>query len=1463
MCDLNITGLVDIIADTINTDTLILNNTNLKELIEKIDEYTILKIIPKYDSNNTLLPVGQQINEIRFYKYDKDYDVAISNTGLMVKMIIPILGVDTIVWYNVNEKIAEFDGKFINIETDLGTIHGQLDTQGSAIAALEEQILESLALTGFASLSALLTGINSAIATKANKFVSVHPLFLEEIQDADNNLKLLYNTSHFTSNLSNELEINDLYLNTKFDKYSVERQYPPNVFDSKIAETTISFLGFQSVFYQEIYLTNINNSYGNGTYKLYSSSRFPYTEKSVLFDFILGPTARGEWANNQYSNGVYVANPPYYIVNDYQGDFLVVEFPFLINLTKFSFRQYNTYELANSPALWRFYGSTDGINWVVIPEASNDVNELTDLDYTGTYPTYTHTLQNMASPYKYLGFTINKLLYSAISSTSLILNEVIFYGKEYISLPYEIIDRSELISSNFTTINEVISDLNNKDLFFNANKIGIGIQNPSTSLDVVGSISTDTKILFHQSVSLPQSGINGSVGDRLILYQGGPGIYPYSIGVNTNDLWFSIPDNSTYSYYINGDKKLLINTNGNIGIGTNDTQTYKLYVNGDTYTNNITANNITANSLIGAFTKYSSIREYPPKIYDSFTAETTTSFLNQNVYYQTFTLSGASYGNGVYEIYSSTTNTTNTKEQFFDKNLTTTSTFSINQYTNGLYSGTNSIIQGDTQGDWIILKVPEFSALIGIEFTARPSYIERAPGTWKFYGSINGTNFEEITEASQRTNITTTAYIGTNNVYTKTLNTQSKAYNYFGIVVDKLAGYPSTIYTTLNWNEIKFYCKTLLSQNDDLINTDILRTYDYSTLTETDVINMLGSKNMHFDNNKIGIGVTNPSNTLDVNGIVKSTNLDITGNANILGLTYTGYIGIGTTNSVSKLTINPIVVDRYNFNHSNAVATLTHQTPTSTTTLNDPKPIIHLCRQGTSIQSYGAKATFSLCRYVNEGVASRTRLDLSLAHTYYDDINIISFRSDGRIGIGKTDPNYTLDVVGGINSSSGLLENGTLLTTKYLQIANINNHFNSSNIYSVNGNIGIGIQNPAQKLHILGNEIIQNGYLNVNGGNPYATNNNFMLSGSLCIGDITSNYGGGTTGWNTNTAGLLMECQDNTEIGIHDANNRLVSLMYYKGGSDNYITYGREMYENTRPNYYQFRCNNKFQVYISGATSGWQYFTIEPTSLWGDGCTTASETAGTQFLTMRNMMFQNPHIVSSSVGGTANIRFGRAGGVSTGTYWDTGLKSNGEFLIGKEGGDTGLHIKTDGSLDIQSSGTTIGNFRHINLTQGIGIGYNSISASGTNTDQDITISSKGNGYVNITNRLNVNTGINNVIRKFNFVNHQWTTIANTDYRHDIDITNIGYFTSATGVKHRNIVITAFQNMGYYGGSSYCGYYQLFLNNYDPAAQGGFSSYRTISNDRYGYLEIGSFNMLYFYTNNTENLNVSISIMIEN
>ncbi len=57
---------------------------------------------------------------------------------------------------------------------------------------------------------------------------------------------------------------------------------------------------------------------------------------------------------------------------------------------------------------------------------------------------------------------------------------------------------------------------------------------------------------------------------------------------------------------------------------------------------------------------------------------------------------------------------------------------------------------------------------------------------------------------------------------------------------------------------------------------------------------------------------------------------------------------------------------------------------------------------------------------------------------------------------------------------------------------------------------------------------------------------------------------------------------------------------------------------------------------------------------------------------------------------------------------------------------TGLPLYVTGGIDADTNGIE---FRHSNATQGIGIGYNTIYAAGSNPDQDLTLKAKGNSKI--------------------------------------------------------------------------------------------------------------------------------------
>ena len=101
------------------------------------------------------------------------------------------------------------------------------------------------------------------------------------------------------------------------------------------------------------------------------------------------------------------------------------------------------------------------------------------------------------------------------------------------------------------------------------------------------------------------------------------------------------------------------------------------------------------------------------------------------------------------------------------------------------------------------------------------------------------------------------------------------------------------------------------------------------------------------------------------------------------------------------------------------------------------------------------------------------------------------------------------------------------------------------------GKFGVGTVNPLARLDVLG-------AANIWSGDRHAVVQGYMAPGTLTIGNTATNFGGGT-GWNPNTAGLMFEASDSTEIAVHDYGTRLASFMYYEGGATNRMTIGRDM----------------------------------------------------------------------------------------------------------------------------------------------------------------------------------------------------------------------------------------------------------------------------------------------------------------
>jgi len=196
-------------------------------------------------------------------------------------------------------------------------------------------------------------------------------------------------------------------------------------------------------------------------------------------------------------------------------------------------------------------------------------------------------------------------------------------------------------------------------------------------------------------------------------------------------------------------------------------------------------------------------RQYPSRLYNSAASFTTTTFLAQNVYTKTLTLNndGSTYDYGVYTLWWSTNQSGYLVNSLFDFNTTTEFRWNVggspNIYALGVYTGSNYILN-DYKGDWIIIKLVKEIKLTKLTFFNTANYLRGAPGKWKIYGSLDGNNWEYIEDASNT--LEKVVYSGdAGRSYTKSNIYSTKAYLYFGLVINEIAGATGFGFSIAEW----------------------------------------------------------------------------------------------------------------------------------------------------------------------------------------------------------------------------------------------------------------------------------------------------------------------------------------------------------------------------------------------------------------------------------------------------------------------------------------------------------------------------------------------------------------------------------------------------------------------------------------------------------------------------------------
>jgi len=194
-------------------------------------------------------------------------------------------------------------------------------------------------------------------------------------------------------------------------------------------------------------------------------------------------------------------------------------------------------------------------------------------------------------------------------------------------------------------------------------------------------------------------------------------------------------------------------------------------------------------------------RQFPPKLWDTndLGATEKASFFNGvKCFENTFTINTATYGNGTYKCWYSSTAYPNTDvlrspSTLFNKNITTGNpNWYFNNYdtTTGEYKPANlleeirgkPLIDVNYLGDWMTIKLPLKIVLKSYNFIPYSISTARAPCDYRIYGSNDGIIWDLIIEEK---GVPATEYT-TNSNYFKTIPTNTNEYMFYHLAVNKI-----------------------------------------------------------------------------------------------------------------------------------------------------------------------------------------------------------------------------------------------------------------------------------------------------------------------------------------------------------------------------------------------------------------------------------------------------------------------------------------------------------------------------------------------------------------------------------------------------------------------------------------------------------------------------------------------------
>ena len=670
---------------------------------------------------------------------------------------------------------------------------------------------------------------------------------------------------------------------------------------------------------------------------------------------------------------------------------------------------------------------------------------------------------------------------------------------------------SNVITSNINSINQ-----NNSGLITTASLISgeTTLTNTITQtnkrlITLKGLISIESNISFNLNLDtlsppIANASLMGGSGSRII-FKNAKNIsaYPDAIGLDTDTLWMS---SSNISIFINGENKVNINSNGVL-----------------TTSNQINQINQNVNNFfmgkVGIATSVSS--EYNLNVNGSINASSITingSSISGSISDVITNNSNFTSGTG-FNTSNYATNISNILKANIDTNLANNSNFTSGTgfNTSNYARNISNVLKDNIDTKEAILTfsnpLTRTTNTIGINLASYSTTGTDTNYLLKTGGAMTG-QITGVTTLNATTIISSTLSTTNNgNILGPTKGVNGSTGDRFILWVGDANTYPYSLgidnstlwYSVPNGSSHKFYHNGLL-----------ITTISSTGLSTTGTIN--ASTNLQEN------GTNLTSKYLQLGGGTMTGQLQLTtatgNNSLLIYSSVTNAINnIELKNNLSKSCYIGIGAGGYNGNYMD---TLFIQSPTAL--------ILNTNANGTT-----ATPNFIINISGNVGIGTTNptcKLSLGSSSGY----KVLSLWDNAT-------PNNFQFV--GFGNNGGLCFN-TNISTDAFQFRVGSNTTSAKELMRISGTGYVGINTTDPKCHLQ-----VNGIGSINNGSDHSITNGRMQSGSLTIGGTNADYGT-EINWSGNTAGLMMECSNCTEIVIHDAGNRLASFMYYDGPNNTF-----------------------------------------------------------------------------------------------------------------------------------------------------------------------------------------------------------------------------------------------------------------------------------------------------------------------